>query len=152
LPCLTTSRLSTLSAFAHSTTSASAPESKPSASGVASDQPFVGQSDGAKFAGLAAPIGAAQMRRLAQTATQANHRVFKTRAIKMIAPKLGCRFQRNNRLVVKTKRKSPEHPPQFQGVFRPAEGSKRLILSTSLAKAGDQTSFRVTCPSQAIAF
>ena len=34
------------------------------------------------------------------------------------------------KLVVKTKRKSPEHPPQFQGVFRPAEGSKRLILST----------------------
>jgi hypothetical protein len=30
-------------------------------------------------------------------------------------------------LVVKTKRKSPEHPPQFQGVFRLAEGSKRLI-------------------------
>jgi hypothetical protein len=35
--------------------------------------------------------------------------------------------------VVKTKRKSPEHPPQFQGVFRLAEGSKRLILSTSRA-------------------
>ena len=26
--------------------------------------------------------------------------------------------------------KLPQHPPQFQGVFRPAEGSKRLILST----------------------
>ena len=36
----------------------------------------------------------------------------------------------NGLLVVKTKRKSPEHPPQFQGVFRLAEGSKRLILST----------------------
>jgi hypothetical protein len=34
-------------------------------------------------------------------------------------------------LVVKIKRKSPEHPPQFQGVLRLAEGSKRLILSTS---------------------
>jgi hypothetical protein len=33
-------------------------------------------------------------------------------------------------LVVKIKRKSPEHPPQFQGVLRLAEGSKRLILST----------------------
>jgi hypothetical protein len=33
--------------------------------------------------------------------------------------------------VVKIKRKSPEHPPQFQGVLRLAEGSKRLILSTS---------------------
>jgi len=35
-------------------------------------------------------------------------------------------------LVVKIKRKSPEHPPQFQGVLRLAEGSKRLILSTSV--------------------
>jgi hypothetical protein len=34
--------------------------------------------------------------------------------------------------VVKIKRKSPEHPPQFQGVLRLAEGSKRLILSTSV--------------------
>ena len=33
-------------------------------------------------------------------------------------------------LVVKIKRKSPEHPQQFQGVLRLAEGSKRLILST----------------------
>ena len=33
-------------------------------------------------------------------------------------------------LVVKIKRKSPEHLPQFQGVARLAAGSKRLILST----------------------
>jgi hypothetical protein len=39
-------------------------------------------------------------------------------------------------LVVKIKRKSPEHPPQFQGVLRLAEGSKRLILSTSRNRSG----------------
>jgi WD40 repeat protein len=39
--------------------------------------------------------------------------------------------RRISTLVVKIKRKSPEHPPQFQGVLRLAEGSKRLILSTS---------------------
>jgi hypothetical protein len=33
--------------------------------------------------------------------------------------------------VVKIKRTSPEHPQQFQGVLRLAEGSKRVILSTS---------------------
>jgi hypothetical protein len=33
--------------------------------------------------------------------------------------------------VVKIKRKSPDDPQQFQGVLRLAEGSKRLILSTS---------------------
>ena len=44
----------------------------------------------------------------------------------------GAAFRKDEpALVVKTKRKSPEHPPQFQGVFRLAEGSKRLILSTS---------------------
>ena len=32
--------------------------------------------------------------------------------------------------MVKIKRKSPEHPQQFQGVLRLAEGSKRVILST----------------------
>jgi hypothetical protein len=34
------------------------------------------------------------------------------------------------RLVVKIKRKSPEHLPQFQRVLLLVEGSKRLILST----------------------
>ena len=33
--------------------------------------------------------------------------------------------------VVKIKRKSPEHPQQFQGVLRLTEGSNRLILSLS---------------------
>jgi hypothetical protein len=37
---------------------------------------------------------------------------------------------RIHRLVVKIKRTSPEHPQQFQGVLRLAEGSKRVILST----------------------
>jgi hypothetical protein len=79
LPCLTTSRLSARSAFAHSITSASAPGSKPSASGAATDQPFVGQSDGAKSAPFTTPMA---MSRPAQAAaTRANHRAFKTRAI-----------------------------------------------------------------------
>jgi hypothetical protein len=39
--------------------------------------------------------------------------------------------------VVKIKRKSPEHPPQFQGVLRLAEGSKRLILSTRSSESFD---------------
>jgi hypothetical protein len=43
-------------------------------------------------------------------------------------------------LVVKIKRKSPEHPPQFQGVLRLAEGSKRLILSTSVSTSNENKS------------
>jgi hypothetical protein len=38
-------------------------------------------------------------------------------------------------LVVKIKRTSPEHPQQFQGVLRLAEGSKRVILSTRVHRS-----------------
>jgi hypothetical protein len=50
-----------------------------------------------------------------------------------------------NVLVVKIKRTSPEHPQQFQGVLRLAEGSKRVILSTRCAKGPKRARSKV-CP------
>jgi hypothetical protein len=63
-------------------------------------------------------------------ATRLNHRqlIMVLGRVHSILP--SCYFEYEE-LVVKIKRKSPEHPQQFQGVLRLAEGSKRLILSTS---------------------
>ena len=55
--------------------------------------------------------------------------------------------------MVKIKRKSPEHPPQFQGVLRLAEGSKRLILSTRPNMAiGPVESFKIESEAEADAY
>ena len=43
-----------------------------------------------------------------------------------------CVYLKQLDLVVKIERKSLEYTPQFQGVLRLTEGSKRLIISTGL--------------------